>query len=172
MRCREGIRKIAWAATCLVFTSSALVLAGPASAATYEGGPTTYGGDPTYNSFRHFAVYLSGNELGDGGDHNGWGMARIDLDADHETACYVVDWDRLDGSVTAFHLHNAPRHHDGPHWIDFFNEQHFSGEKNSRSGCVHSTREKILDVFNYPYDYYFALHTTTHKDGAIRGQMF
>jgi hypothetical protein len=165
MRCREGIRKIAWAATCLAFASSALLLAEPASAATY-------GGDPTYNSYRHFAVYLSGHELSDGGDHDGWGMARLDLDADHETACYVVDWDRLDGVVTAFHLHNARRHQDGPHWIDFFNDQHFNGEQNSRSGCVHSTREKILDVINDPYDYYFALHTTTHKDGAIRGQMF
>jgi hypothetical protein len=29
-----------------------------------------------------------------------------------------------------------------------------------------------LDVINDPSDYYFAVHTTAHKDGALRGQLF
>lgn len=159
---REGIRKIAWAGACLAFASSILVLTEqPASAATDEDG------------YRHFAVYLSGNELRDGGDPHGWGMARIDLDAHLERACYLLDWTDLDGEVTAFHLHTAPRHNDGPHWIDFFNDQHFKGEQHhSTSGCVHAARGKILDVIDDPSDYYFAVHTTAHKEGAIRGQLF
>ncbi|MGH3769014.1 MAG: CHRD domain-containing protein [Pseudonocardiaceae bacterium] len=165
MRHREGIRKIGWAGTCLALASSILFLAKPTPAAAddyrlYQDG------------YRHFAVYLSGNELGDGGDHEAWGMARIDFDAAHESACYVITWDRLEGAVTAFHLHAAPRHHDGPHWIDFFNDQHFNGPRNSSSGCVHSPRGKILDVINDPADYYFNIHTTAHKDGAIRGQLY
>ena len=166
MRYRQGITKIAGAGTCLAFASSVLVLTEPASAATY-------GADPVHqDGYRHFAVYLSGDELRDGGDRGGWGMARLDFDAHQETACYALDWDRLDGAVTAFHLHAAPRHNDGPHWIDFFNDQHFSGERHSASGCVHSPRGKILDVINDPSDYYFNIHTTAYKDGAIRGQLF
>jgi hypothetical protein len=166
MQHREGIRKIAWAGTCLAFASSILVLTQPASAAAHEADPVHQDG------YRHFSIYLSGNELRNGGDAEGWGMARLDFDAQRETACYLLTWEKLDGAVTAFHLHAAPRYHDGPHWIDFFNDQHFNGARNSTSGCVHSPREKILNVINDPSDYYFNIHTTAHKEGAIRGQLF
>ena len=169
MQHRKGIRKvakIAWAGACLVFASSILVLTGPSSAVAYADDPVRQDG------FRHHAVYLSGNELRDGGDRGGWGMARVDFDAYHETACYVLTWEGLDGAVTAFHLHAAPRRQDGPHWIDFFNNKHFNGKGNSTSGCVHSPRGKILDVINDPSGYYFNIHTTAHEGGAIRGQLF
>lgn len=165
MRHRLGVRKMGWAGTCLAFASSILVFAAPNSASAHE--------DPVHqDGYRHFAVYLNGDELRDGGDHNGWGMARLDLDPERETACYFLTWDRLDGVVTAFHLHAAPRGHDGPHWFDFFNDQHFRGKHNKTSGCVHSPRGKILEVINDPSDYYFAVHTTEHKEGALRGQLY
>jgi CHRD domain-containing protein len=163
---REGIRKVGWLGTCLAFASSILVLAEPTSAAAQETDPVHQ------DSVRHFPVYLAGDELRDGGDSKGWGMARLDLDPEHETACYVITWNRLDGVVTAFHLHAAPRRNDGPHWIDFFNGQHFNGQWNTASSCVHSPRGKILDTINNPSGYYLNIHTTAHKEGAIRGQLF
>lgn len=165
MQHRASIRKMGWAGTCLAFASSILVLASPTSAAAQP--------DPVYqDSYRHFAVFLKGDELRDGGDRHGWGMARLDLDPERETACYLLSWHHLDGVVTAFHLHAAPRGHDGPHWFDFFNDQHFSRKQDEASGCVRVPRGKILDVLNEPSDYYFAVHTTAHKEGALRGQLF
>jgi len=166
MQHREGIRKMGWAGACLALASSIVFLAKPIPAGAQDAYPAHQDG------YRHFAVYMSGDELRDGGDHGAWGMARLDLDAARETACYLISWNDLDGAVTAFHLHAAPRHNDGPHWIDFFNDQHFNGPWNSTSGCVHTPRGKILDVINDPSDYYFNIHTTAHKDGAIRGQLF
>jgi CHRD domain len=166
MRHRVGIRKMGWAGMCLAFASSILVLAPPTSAVAQDSDPVHQ------DDYRHFAVFLTGDELRDGGDRSGWGMARLDLDPAKEAACYDLTWHGLDGAVTAFHLHAAPRGHDGPHWIDFFNDQHFDGKRHGTSGCVHVPRGKILDVINEPSDYYFAVHSTAHKGGAIRGQLF
>jgi hypothetical protein len=167
MQHREGIRKMGWIGTCLAFTSSFLILTEPTSAVAAQGtDPVRHDGD------RHVSVYLSGGELRDGGDPKGWGMARLDLDPEHETACYVITWNRLDGVVTGFHLHAAPRRNDGAHWIDFFNDQRFDGQRHTASGCVHSPRGKILDAINSPSDYYLNVHTTAHKEGALRGQLF
>jgi hypothetical protein len=166
MQHRGRIWKMGCAGTCLAFISSILILAEPTSAVAQETDPVYQYGD------RHVSVYLEGNELRDGGDPKGWGMARLHLDPENETACYDLTWTRLDGVVTAFHLHAAPRRNDGPHWIDFFNDQHFNGNRNATSGCVHSPRGKILDVINGPSNYYLNVHTTAHKEGAIRGQLF
>lgn len=164
MRHRRSIRKMGWAGAFLVFTSLILVLAGSAAAAQ--------AGQVPREGYRSFPVYLAGDELRDGGDPKGWSMARLKLDPRLETACYDVKWTGLDGVVTAFHLHAAPRQNDGPHWIDFFNDQNFSGKRNAASGCVRSPREKIQDVINNPSGYYVNVHTTAHKHGAIRGQLF
>lgn len=162
---RKGFRKIGWTGACLAFASPIFVLAGPISAAA-QADPMPQDGS------RSFPVYLAGDELRDGGDPKGWGMARLKLDPKNETACYLVNWTELDGVVTAFHLHAAPRRNNGPHWIDFFNGQHFNGQGHEASGCVHSSQGKILDVINDPSGYYLNIHTSAHKDGAIRGQLF
>ncbi|MCA1694792.1 MAG: CHRD domain-containing protein [Actinobacteria bacterium] len=150
----------------MTFVSSILILAGPTSAAAQETDPMYQNGD------RHISVYLRGSDLRDGGDPKGWGMARLDLNPEKETVCYDLTWTSLDGVVTAFHLHAAPRRSDGAHWIDFFNDRKLDGKRNATSGCVHSPRGKILDVINGPSNYYLNVHTTAHKEGAIRGQLF
>lgn len=146
---------------CLAFASSILMLAGSASAAAesreYRDG--------------QFSVYLSGNELRDGGDRDGVGFAKLDFDLEDERVCYVLTWRRLEGRVTGFHLHNAPRYHDGGHWIDFFNNERHDGEEGAVAGCVRADRWKIRAVLEHPWDYYLNVHTTRHESGAIRGQL-
>ncbi len=144
----------------LAFVSSILMLAGPASAAELRG---ERGGQ--------FSVYLTGDEHRDGGDRDGAGAARLDFDLEEERVCYVLTWRRLDGAVTAFHLHDAPRYRDGGHWIDFFNNERFDGDEKTVASCVRADRWKIRAVLERPWDYYLNVHTTRHEDGAIRGQL-
>lgn len=153
----KGARGMGRLGVCLAFASSAVVLAGPTPALAQQGG--------------QFTVALSGQENLNGGDADGQGSARLDLDPQRGTACYEITWKKLDGAVTAFHLHAARRGSNGPHWIDFFNEQNFDGERGKASECVRSTREKIEAVINDPSAYYLQLHSTAFEDGAIRGQL-
>lgn len=142
----------------LAFLSSAAVLAGSAPALAQQDGA-------------QFTVALSGQENVTDGDADGQGSARLDLDPQRGTACYEITWKKLDGAVTAFHLHAARRGSNGPHWIDFFNEQRFDGEQGKASDCVRSTREKIEAVINDPSAYYLQLHSTAFEGGAVRGQL-
>ena len=158
MQLSKGARGMGRVGACLAFASSAVVLAGATPALAQQDGA-------------QFTVALSGQENVNGGDADGQGSARLDLDPQQGTACYEITWKKLDGAVTAFHLHAAHRGTDGPHWIDFFNEQNFDGQQGKASDCVRSTREKIEAVINDPSAYYLQLHSTAFVGGAIRGQL-
>lgn len=165
MQRSAGLRKIGQVGTCLAFASSILLFAGPGSASAQEVA-TAY-----HHGHEQFLVRLDGDELEDGGDHDGRGVAGLDFDAEQERVCYSITWDRLDGAVTAFHLHNAPRHHDGDIWINFFNDARYDGDHGTVAHCVHASRDKIYAVLDDPSDFYLNLHTTAHHMGAIRGQL-
>lgn len=164
MQYKRSTRTMGRIGVFLACVSSILVFAGPASAAGEF--TTAYG-----HGHEQFSVYLTGDEVRDGGDRDGRGFARLDFDPENERVCYVLTWNRLDGDVTAFHLHASPRRSDGPHWIDFFNNEHFDGERNTVASCVHSDRWKIRAAIGEPSDYYLMVHTTAHREGAIRGQL-
>ncbi|MBV8539841.1 MAG: CHRD domain-containing protein [Pseudonocardiales bacterium] len=166
MRYKKGARTIGRVGACLAFASSALVFAGPASASAEVATAHEY-----EYGHNQFSIYLTGDEVRDGGDRGGRGFARLDFDPENERVCYAVRWRRLEGEVTAFHLHVSPRHHDGPVWINFFNHERYPGEGDTVLDCVHSDREKIRAVIDDPSDYYLMVHTTAHDDGAIRGQL-
>jgi hypothetical protein len=166
MRHSKGAQVLARVGACVAVTSSIVVFAGSASAAAATSAATRHGYDRA-----EFALSLSGDELRDGGDRDGRGFARLDLDAENERVCYVVSWSRLDGDVTAFHIHNAPSREDGPIWINFFNNRHLDGDRDTAASCVHSERWKIQNVIEHPSDYYLNLHTTAHEMGALRGQL-
>jgi hypothetical protein len=165
MQHSTAIRKMGRVGTCLAFASSILVFAGPAAASAHEVSAAYHKGHG------QFLVKLDGDEEEDGGDRYGRGVAGLDFDPQHERVCYYVNWHGLDGAVTAFHLHHAPRHEDGDHWIDFFNDEHFDGDHNSIVSCQYASRGKIYAVLDHPSDFYLNLHTTAHKEGAIRGQL-
>ncbi|MGH3656730.1 MAG: CHRD domain-containing protein [Micromonosporaceae bacterium] len=159
---------------CLAFLSSILLVAAlPGTAAAHDDGRAHRHGD--------FSVRLVPWEVPGGGDRGGYGFARITLDEAEERACYFIGWEELEGDVTAAHLHNAPRGHNGPHAIDFFNDRHFDGQRDGAFGCVRvtddrhkrgmSAREKIRDIIDNPEDFSINIHTTRFKDGAIRGQL-
>jgi hypothetical protein len=150
---------------CLASVSSVLVLAGPTSASAPEVS-STYQAEN-----RHFSINLTSGEAPGGGDPNGKGLATLDLKPQEKTACFTIDWSRLGGEVTALHLHVATRGSEGPHAIDFFNNQHFPGTAYKASGCVSATPETINAVINHPVDYYFNVHSSEFPKGALRGQL-
>lgn len=149
---------------CLVGASSLLVVAAlPSTASAHD--------DAQQQGPGHFSIRLTPEEVATGGNPGGSGEARLDLDEARETACYVVEWRNLKGEVTAAHLHAGPRGQDGPHAIDFFNDQHFAGQRSTASGCMGSSRDKIRAIIGNPSGYYINIHTTDFKPGAIRGQL-
>jgi len=161
---KKDTRTIGRVGVCLAFVSSSLVFAGSASATTEIATAYDHG-------HGQFSVYLTGDEVRDRGDRAGRGVARLDFDPENERVCYIITWGRLDGAVTDFHLHASPRRSDGPIWINFFNNEHFDGDRNTVANCVHSARWKIRAVIDEPPDYYLMVHTTVHEAGAIRGQL-
>jgi hypothetical protein len=164
MQLSKGTRTMGRVGALVASASSMLVFAGPASAA----------GD-TAVSYEHnhaqFSIQLTGDEVHDGGDRDGDGVARLDLDPENERVCYVITWRGLEGDVTDFHIHSGPRRSDGPVVVDLFNDRHFDGERGTVANCVHSDRSKIRDIIDEPSDYYLMLHTTPHHAGALRGQL-
>lgn len=165
MQYSKRTRVIGQMGVCLASVSSILVLMGPTSAAAPEVGPKYQAGNG------HFSIQLIGGEVPEGGDPDGRGSATLDLNTQKEEACFSITWSRLRGKVTAFHLHAAARGVEGPHWIDFFNNQSFPGAQSMVSGCVPSPQDKINAVINHPADYYLNVHSTTFEKGAIRGQL-
>jgi hypothetical protein len=144
--------------------SSLVVVAGLPSTASAQDSPQPQGPG-------HYTIRLTPAEVTGGGDRDGSGSARVDLDLAHKTVCYSLSWKDLHGDVTMAHIHVAPRGHDGPHPIDFFNDQHFPGARSTASGCVPSTQDKIKAVLDHPAGYYVIIHSTAFTDGAIRGQL-
>ncbi len=160
----KGVRGMGHVGASLAFASSMLMLAGPIPALAHEVNRVHQ------DSNGHFSVQLTAQESVNGGDRDGQGFARLDLDPQQGKACYEITWKNLDGMVTAFHLHAGRRGSEGPHWIDFFNDKNLAGEQ-TVSDCVTSTREKIEAVINDPSGYYLQVHTTAFEKGAIRGQL-
>jgi CHRD domain-containing protein len=169
MQHREGTRRMSRVGACLAFISSILVLTLPTPAVADEVGPEGYG---------YFSIQLTGKEVPHGGDPEGQGYARLDLNPEHETACFDIKWKSIEGAVTALHLHAAPRGSEGPRWIDLFSNKHFPGARNTVSGCVHvdashgmSPRDKIRAAIQNPSGFYLNVRSTKLEDGAIRGQL-
>ena len=161
----RGTRELGRVGLCFAFISPILVLAGSTSAAAHEIGPMYQ------DQNGRFTVQLSPREVPEGGDPNGQGSAELNLSEQAKQACYSINWKGLKGEVTAFHLHAAAEGTEGPHWIDFFNDQHFPGADGKASGCVPATQQQIHAVIADPANYYLNVHSTVFPDGAIRGQL-
>ena len=113
------------------------------------------------------------------GDPDGKESAVLRLYPDKEVVCFTVDWSRLNGEVTAMHIHAAPAGQTGGHHIDLFNAEHFRGKWNRVKACVqvqshdpaHTPRALIEEVIDNPEGFYLNVHSTAYPPGAIRGQL-
>jgi hypothetical protein len=134
-----------------------------------------------------FPFELTGSQVPGGGDPRGRGNALLTLDPDNDVVCLRADWQRLAGEVTAIHLHRGPAGKNGPHHIEILNDESLAGEWNRVELCVKvagghghgeveghdagSDPDPVRAVGEDPSNFYVNVHSTAHKDGAIRGQI-
>ena len=130
---------------------------------------------------RSISIALTGSEIPGRGDTGGEARAQLTLRPGQESVCFRIRWKRVDGVVTAAHIHKAPRGAVGPHHIELLNDESFVGRRNTVAACVQvedgghgsptSAREKIQAVIESPEDYYLNVHSSAFPDGAILGQL-
>lgn len=123
------------------------------------------------------------NEVGTEGDQNGSGRIHLDFfDAvdnpsvvfpGEHYVCYELRTRNLDSSTVGLHIHrvsgivNNPHKDNGDLVVNLLADTRQSGG----STCV-AVDEMVFDgIQANPADYYVNLHTETHPDGAIRGQL-
>jgi CHRD domain len=99
------------------------------------------------------------------GSPSGKGNAKIMLDATKGRVCFTLAWSKLD-TVTASHIHKAPRGKAGPIVVGFF-----VAPPAKHNGCVSAPKATVAAIIKKPGAYYVNIHTKKFPAGAIRGQL-
>ncbi|HVR92098.1 MAG TPA: CHRD domain-containing protein [Novosphingobium sp.] len=107
---------------------------------------------------------LSGSAETRGGDPDGSGGFRVELDPDTNDFCYALWVDKL-ARPTMAHVHSGPAGSDGAARFTLT----VTGKNNDM--CIAIDRDKLQPLVDNPADYYIDVHTAAHPDGAVRGQL-
>lgn len=161
----RGVRRLDRFGLCCACVLSVLVLGGAAPAAAGDAS------SKLQDQAGNFTVHLNGRDVPGGGDPDGDGSSRLELNTQQQMACANASWKGLKGEVTALHLHVAVAGSEGPHWVDFFNDRSLPGADGTSSDCVPLTQDKIRAVIDNPTGYYLNVHSTAFPKGALRGQL-
>lgn len=127
-------------------------------------GPSSPTGAQTEPKTTLRADMSADQEVPQPGPEGATGTATITVEAP-ERLCYTVTTQNLDEPVIAGHIHEGPKGVAGPVYIDL------EWATNGNEGCVTTEKEKVDAVLADPPGYYVNLHTPSHGDGAIRGQL-
>jgi CHRD domain len=92
------------------------------------------------------------------------GTATVKLDAKTGKVCWTFKVKGLD-TVTAAHIHKAPKAKSGKVVIAFF------AGKLKATGCVTASKSLVAAIEKTPTAYYVNIHTVKYPTGAIRGQL-
>lgn len=119
-----------------------------------------------------FSTLMTGaNEVPGPGDADAIGHATVLVIPATDTVCWVANWNRIDGTVVAGHIH-GPADADTavPPVVTFFQGVPHEGTDTSR-GCTVS--EEFADaIVADPAQFYVNIHSTPDfGPGAIRGQL-
>jgi hypothetical protein len=108
------------------------------------------------------------------GDANAIGHTVIMIEPDNDRLCWVVSWNRIDGTVFASHIHGpADSEHAADVLIPLFVSESF-GSTGINRGCMQNADiGPILDaIVANPELYYVNVHSLPDfGPGAIRGQL-
>jgi hypothetical protein len=121
---------------------------------------------------RPFVTALTGAAEAPGpGDPDGTGTASITLNQGLGNVCFALNWQDVDGTVVAGHIHVAPAGSPGPIVVPLISGS-FAGT-DSVSGCVENVDPGLIKAIRQtPAAYYVNIHSTPDfPGGALRGQL-
>ena len=108
------------------------------------------------------------------GDPNGRGEAYVfGVDGDPTTLCYVLTVEKLDGTITAAHIHEGAAGTNGPVVATLA----APGDGNAADCLTEGEAGKfaegqtVQEILQNPGSYYVNVHTSKHPNGAVRGQL-
>jgi hypothetical protein len=100
------------------------------------------------------------------GDPDGSGTAKFEVNVGQGQICYSLSVQKLDGTITAAHIHVAPAGKAGPVVVPL--KAPVTGKS---SGCAKVTKALAKNILLHPSAYYVNVHTTVFPAGAVRGQL-
>jgi CHRD domain len=126
---------------------------------------------PAFGEGRPFSTTLVGAaEVPGPGDPDASGTALIALNQGQGEVCFDLSWARIDGTVTAAHIHVGSAVVAGPVVVSLFSGA-FAGT-DSASDCVSGASEELIKAIRHdPANYYVNIHSDVFPAGAIRGQL-
>ncbi len=134
-------------------------------------GALALGGCETVNEVVNDAVgdqyraQLNGANVPGGGDPDGAGLARIEINDTTNTVCTDLEV-RMIGAVTGAHIHRGAPGTIGPPVITLD-----APDDNDSDDCDQVGDALVDEIRGNPGGFYVNVHTTDFPNGAIRGQI-
>lgn len=119
---------------------------------------------PTLAAATELHAMLKGAEETAGGDPDGAGEFKAEVDADSGDFCYTLGADKIAKPVAA-HIHEGAAGTDGPPVITI------SVTGMDSDDCVAAEPDLLKAIMANPAGYYANVHTGDYPKGAVRGQL-
>ena len=113
-----------------------------------------------------YRAQLSGANEPGGGDPNGAGLARIEINGTTNTVCTDLEVRQI-SPATAAHIHRGAAGVNGPPVITLD-----TPDDNDSDDCDEVAQSLIDEIRANPAGFYVNVHTADYPNGAIRGQLF
>jgi len=119
---------------------------------------------PSLAAATELHAMLKGAEESGGGDPDGSGEFKAEVDADSGDLCYTLGADEIANPVAA-HIHEGAAGTDGPPVITI------SVTGMDSDACVAAEPDLLKAIVANPAGYYANVHTGDYPKGAVRGQL-
>ncbi len=101
------------------------------------------------------------------GDPDGTGTATINVDVSKTEVCYEVTVQRID-RPTGMHIHEGESGRSGEVVVPFRTP---TASDTTTTGCANADAALLGRITATPGNFYVNVHTDTHPQGAVRGQL-
>jgi CHRD domain len=98
----------------------------------------------------------------------GTGTARLQLNPEQQTICFVILVGDIKLPATAADIHLGAAGINGPIMV-YLRPPNAAGVS---TGCTHAPRNLIVAIMQHPADYYVNVRNMPYPEGAVRGQLF
>jgi len=112
-----------------------------------------------------FRAQLSGANEPGGGDPDGAGLARVEINDTTNTICTDLEIRQIN-AVTAAHIHRGAAGVNGPPVVTLD-----APDDNDSDDCDEASDALVDEIRNNPGGFYVNVHTADYPNGAIRGQL-